>query len=229
MPFMSRIDPSQLPMPPREKSVSPATLDKARAAFADAERSGKVTWDARLPLGVAVTSALLKRDNHPDGFGYTALFVTGPLVPGGGGDPNKAKEFYVQRDGGFAGLRQLAGPFKLPQGGTKPAVSDETVAKLKTAFQDAQAFGAKWNMGSMPIGQEFVSVELSRDNHPDGFGYTALIPVGALGPRPNDTDPNTVNEFYVQRSGGFAGITQWMGPIQKEPGFFQAQGDVFQS
>ena len=52
-----------------------------------------------------------------------------------------------------------------------------------------------------------------RERHPDGFAYSALVPVGALAPGAPALDPNKVNQFFVRRTGGIAGLTDFAGPF----------------
>jgi hypothetical protein len=79
-------------------------------------------------------------------------------------------------------------------------------------FGEAEQRGVKWQ-GSMPIGQRFDAVPLKKERHPDGFAYEALVPVGALTPTAPRQDPNSVDTFWVRRTGGIAGMTQYAGPF----------------
>ena len=65
----------------------------------------------------------------------------------------------------------------------------------------------------LPLGTRMVEVPLMRERHPDGYAYSALIPVGALTPTAPQLDPNKVKEFYVRRTGGIAGLTDFAGPF----------------
>jgi hypothetical protein len=65
-------------------------------------------------VGVRYFSAELRRENHPDGYKFTALIPNGPMNPRvPASDPDKATSFFVLREGGIAGMRSIAGPFKI--------------------------------------------------------------------------------------------------------------------
>ncbi|MBK8010431.1 MAG: hypothetical protein IPK13_03725 [Deltaproteobacteria bacterium] len=53
---------------------------------------------------------------------------------------------------------------------------------------------------------------LKDDGHVDGYAYAALIPLGGTTDVPSHT-PDTARQFYVERSGGFAGRVEYAGPI----------------
>lgn len=139
-------------------------------------------------------------------------------------DPKK-NEFYLCVAGGLMAPgpqnTHWYGPIKLDSKPVDPPadpkVSDQRKGQLLRAFENAEAAGRiGWQVQQLPLGQRFVSAHLKNDGHPlaDGFSYTALIPVGALTPTAPVKDPNKVEEFYVQRSGGFAGITTIAGPFR---------------
>lgn len=102
--------------------------------------------------------------------------------------------------------------------GTKPSkpasdtVSAATRKKLLTAMNGALQSNPKW-LRSMPLGVRYVRVPLMSEKHPDGFSYTALVPVGALSPTAKVLDPNKATNFFIERTGGFAGLTQYTGPV----------------
>jgi hypothetical protein len=101
-------------------------------------------------------------------------------------------------------------------GSTTPqpaAVKAATKAKLLKAFDKLAKAGSLHYGNTPPAGVRFVRVPLKAENHPDGFSYTALIPVGALRPGVKPLDPNKAKDFVIERSGGFAGITQYAGPF----------------
>ena len=93
---------------------------------------------------------------------------------------------------------------------------------LRGAFQRLDEAGTlSWSPGSVlehHLGVRFVRVELSRERRPDGFTFTAWLPVGALTPGAPGKDPNQVSEFFVERTGGFAGMTFSVGPIRADGG-----------
>lgn len=102
--------------------------------------------------------------------------------------------------------------------GTRPSkpesntVSAATKKKLLSATTDALGNNPKW-LRSMPLGVRYVRVPLMSEKHPDGFSYTALVPVGALSPTAKALDPNKAKSFFIERTGGFAGLTQYTGPV----------------
>ncbi|MBI1945809.1 MAG: hypothetical protein HYS27_08940 [Deltaproteobacteria bacterium] len=114
----------------------------------------------------------------------------------------------VDRDGKF-----ISGSFTKggEQGGE---VTPERTAELIKTMQEAQlAQQLKWNRDGVPLGRRMLEVPLMQERRPDGFSYTALIPVGTLSPTGGMLDPNKVDTFYVRRTGGIAGLTQYAGPL----------------
>lgn len=108
------------------------------------------------------------------------------------------------------------GPLSLPKA-TAPSQNGVTAAR---ADQLRREFGSLSQRGlihythnGLPLGARMVEVPLMRERHPDGYSYSALIPVGALSPTAPMADPNKVNEFYVRRTGGLAGMTSYAGPF----------------
>ena len=129
-------------------------------------------------------------------------------------DPKK-NEFFLCVSGGLmapsAAQAQWFGPISLDK---KGGVSAQRQAQLLTAFETAETAGRiGWKANGMPVGARYERVALKADGHPDGYNYTALIPVGALSPTAPVADPNKVPTFFVERSGGFAGITMTAGPF----------------
>lgn len=105
----------------------------------------------------------------------------------------------------------------LPFGGATNGsqVTPARAQKILTTFRGLATRGlVRWRNGEPPVGVRLVTVPLFRERHPDGFAYKALIPVGVVYPGAPAADPNKVNEFYVQRTGGFAGMTQHAGPFK---------------
>lgn len=97
-----------------------------------------------------------------------------------------------------------------------PSVSDKTIAKMRAALTCALKDGsiefAPPGSG-MPLGVKFERVPLMAQKHPDGYSYSALIPVGVVYPGAKEKDPNKATSFFVERTGGIAGWTQIGGPI----------------
>ncbi len=146
---------------------------------------------AQTQLGGAPTSKKFPSDNE-DG---------GP-APGGGGMMHTMKAPSDNEDGG-----PMIHPAK-PE--AKTAVSQKHTEAMIKAFNGAK--NVQWH-NSMPLGSRFESSPMMREKHPDGFAFTAMIPVGALTPTAPRADPNKVESFWVQRTGGIAGMTQYAGPF----------------
>jgi hypothetical protein len=130
----------------------------------------------------------------------------------------KKNEFYLCVNNGFLAPSDIAvqwfGPISLDKAPAAGGVTAQRQAQLLSAFETAEsAGGIGWKAQGMPVGGRFERVALKADGHPDGYNYTALIPVGALSPTAPVADPNKVPTFFVERSGGFAGITMTAGPF----------------
>jgi len=95
-----------------------------------------------------------------------------------------------------------------PLGSVKPGRRD---AMLKV-LEDSEARGLQWRT-SLPTGPRYESVLLKQEAHVDGFAFEAMIPVGAMTPTAQRQDPNTVDSFWVKRTGGIAGMTTFAGPF----------------
>ncbi len=124
---------------------------------------------------------------------------------GGGGMMTTMKAPSDHEDGG-------PGPAPDAGGGGGPTVKPGRADAIRKTFAAADAAGTQWH-NSMPIGSRFETVFLSRERHPDGFQFEALIPTGAMTPTAPQKDPNTVDTFWVRRTGGIAGLTQYAGPF----------------
>jgi hypothetical protein len=96
-------------------------------------------------------------------------------------------------------------------------VKQARVDTLRREFNKLNLRGAlNWQPGEVieqHLGVRFAQVLLHRDPFPDGYTYTAFIPLGALTPTAPQKDPNKVKEIYVERSGGLGGITMSVGPL----------------
>ncbi len=97
----------------------------------------------------------------------------------------------------------------------KPAkVTAATTQRLLQSTNRAIAGGhLKWRNG-MPLGERMVEVPLFTERHPDGYSYSAMVPVGALAPSAPVSDPNKATSFFIKRTGGFAGSTTYAGPVK---------------
>lgn len=126
-------------------------------------------------------------------------------------DPKKDQVFIKATPSGFGGNTTpvwYRSSVKLK--GDESGVTEKTVNKLRAAFAQAAKAGLEYgepNAGA-PLGVKYVRVPLMQEKHPDGYSYTALIPVGTVYPGAKVSDPNKVSQFFVERSGGFAGFTQ---------------------
>lgn len=135
-------------------------------------------------------------------------------------DVAKKRFYLVETRATLQDNTRVWGPLGLPAA-QEPApsdgISDARAAKLRGAFAKLGDPGSlTFQMGGVfesHLGQRFAKVELFRERHPDGYAYTAYVPVGALSPTAPRMDPNKVNTFYVERTGGFAGLTQSLGPV----------------
>ncbi len=94
-------------------------------------------------------------------------------------------------------------------GGDGLKVTEARREHIVGALETAEGAGKLTWQAGFPLGARMVEVPLKNENHPDGFSYTALIPVGALSPTASTADPNTVDNAWIRRTGGFAGLTQY--------------------
>ena len=85
--------------------------------------------------------------------------------------------------------------------------------QMLQVFEAASSAGTLQWTSSLPMGARYEEIFLTRDNHVDGFTTTAMVPVGALSPSAPRADVDSVDTFFVRRTGGIAGITQFAGPL----------------
>lgn len=99
-----------------------------------------------------------------------------------------------------------------------PPVPPAHVTSMRRTFERLDRSGTlSWTPGGVAEqhrGIRFARVALTQERHADGFSYTAMIPVGALAPGARLKDPGRVDEFYVERTGGLAGLTLSVGPLR---------------
>ncbi len=95
----------------------------------------------------------------------------------------------------------------------KGPLKKERLAEMQKAFDAASKSGTVQWHSSMPIGQRFETAPLSRENHPDGFQHDVLVATGAMTPTAPQLDPNKAEGFWIKRTGGIAGMTQYAGPF----------------
>jgi hypothetical protein len=129
------------------------------------------------------------------------------------------KRFYLSEGPvGADATTKFWGPLSLPKIDVAkpetPSVISETRKNLiMTVWRDIESRGAVDFKPSLPLGVRMASVPLYRERHPDGFAFEVLVPTGALSPTAPQKDPNKVDEFYIRRTGGIAGLTQFAGPF----------------
>lgn len=137
---------------------------------------------------------------------------------GGGGVMHTMKAPSDHEDGSFNGGGPGGG---LPVDNGGPMIHPKKPDTIKQArldtmglvFRNAEKAGqVQWH-NSMPIGQRFESALIMKEKHPDGYAFSAMVPTGAMSPTAQQKDPNEVNTFWIRRSGGIAGMTQYAGPF----------------
>jgi hypothetical protein len=96
-----------------------------------------------------------------------------------------------------------------------PSVKGETLKAMQDTFS-AHADSLSYSRTGMPAGGRMHRVQLatSMGVGGDNYSYAAMVPVGALAPGADVSDPNKATEIYIQRSGGLAGLTEYAGPIK---------------
>lgn len=123
---------------------------------------------------------------------------------------------HAEADLAQAGARLAA--LALGKTGGTDELRPTRVEALRRAFGRLDRAGTlSWTPGGVAeqhLGVRFVRVELMKERRPDGFTFAAYVPVGALAPGAPSKDPNQVREFYVERSGGLAGLTLSVGPLR---------------
>ncbi len=131
-------------------------------------------------------------------------------------DVAKKRYYLVETRATLTDNTRVWGPLSLP----KASAPSQTTVTPARADQLVREFGSLSQRGlihykhdGLPLGTRMVEVPLMRERHPDGYAYSALIPVGALSPTAPMADPNKVNEFYVRRTGGLMGATDYAGPF----------------
>jgi hypothetical protein len=131
----------------------------------------------------------------------------------------KTGQFYVRTEGGFVQnpSAKFFGPFQLPpvaEPRTSSPVSDGKMATMVQAFNDSKST-LSFTPGAVfqqHMGEEFVAVPLVKGID-DEYSYTAYLPTGALAPNATETPADLVNQMYIERTGGLAGLTETAGPI----------------
>ena len=98
--------PPPRPAADRTPAVKADTRKQLRATFEKLTKAGTLEF-GKAPAGDSYVRVPLKAGKGPDQYSYTALIPTG----GKSKDPNKADGFLIERSGGLAGRKQVAGPF----------------------------------------------------------------------------------------------------------------------
>jgi hypothetical protein len=93
-----------------------------------------------------------------------------------------------------------------------PGLRPDRLQAMKDAFNRDRA-SLQFNAGGPPLGMRFERVLLEHQPGFDTYTYFALVPVGALSPSAPVADPNDADSIFIERQGGFAGITMVAGPI----------------
>ncbi|MCC7070110.1 MAG: hypothetical protein IT383_02240 [Deltaproteobacteria bacterium] len=131
-------------------------------------------------------------------------------------DVAKKRFYLVETRPTLTDNTRVWGPLALPKA-EAPAQTTVTPARadeLRREFGSLSQRGLiHYKRDGLPLGVRMVEVPLMQERHPDGYAYSALIPVGALSPTAPMADPNKVKEFYVRRTGGIAGLTDYAGPF----------------
>ena len=131
-------------------------------------------------------------------------------------DVAKKRFYLVETRATLNDNTRVWGPLALPKADAPSTngVSAARVDLLRREFGSLSQRGLiNYKFDGLPLGTRMVEVPLMRERHPDGYAYSALIPVGALSPTAPMADPNKVNEFYVRRTGGLMGKTDYAGPF----------------
>ncbi len=166
----------------------------------------------------------------PNGDKLFPVQLSSPPPPGSADMPNtfalvnaKTNEFFWMNGGGITGKTFAFGPLQLPglkfktknltnvdrakleeaaNHSAKPTPKLPTKTKILGAlgayeFQHMVHYGPTGPTDKNILGK----VKLKTENHPDGYTFTALV---------LKSDPNKV---VIQRTGGFAGVTQYSQPL----------------
>ncbi|MEW5847524.1 MAG: hypothetical protein AB2A00_01875 [Myxococcota bacterium] len=116
-------------------------------------------------------------------------------------------------DGAREVLQAFVAQHERSGGGDDGKLSPSTASAILAKFNSLNTRGTVNWQSSLPLGPRMFREELMRERHPDGFAYSVLIPTGGLRPGSPQTDPDKATQFFIERSGGFAGMTQYAGPF----------------
>lgn len=212
--------------PSKTKPVKPETPPTSQALSARSTDSG---------VGLSVDSGVLHFSTQPMGTqvkgGGISVSVGGkqidvPTTNGeNGNDVCKRLAAALEKAGFAVEVQQKQGrdtlhfELKVTAKPVAPVASNPTAAEVKSMLQafdrEVAAGRCEWHPASqaLPLGPQYTETPLKHDTHVDGFAYTALIPRGALNPNAPGAAPADPKVFYVQRTGGIAGLQQIAGPF----------------
>lgn len=95
---------------------------------------------------------------------------------------------------------------------TEEVVSPETRSKIQNIFYSLGSSEIHWHW-TLPAGDRYIRVPLSRIKDADSEQYDALIPVGTDIPNSLTQDPNKAGYFILVRFGGQKGEVHYSGDI----------------
>ncbi len=214
-----------------EVTAEPATLDKLNAFIGKKQIP---VGDTAAPMRNAINELMMRvrlappRDTLPRGIDklLPLPLSEGPQPLGGPQrmayvDVAKKRFYLVETQPTLQNNTAVWGPLGLPAVAlpvqNNDVITPQRAALLLTTWTQLQDRGLiNYTPGavadSLP-GTRFAEVQLLKEAHPDGYTFTAFIPVGPNTPTAPQQNPEGVNEFYIQRSGGFAGMTRYFGPV----------------
>lgn len=206
-------------------------LDPADLKTAGKLKSGIETVLQRVRFGAPLAAADAPKHGRdgawiaPNGDRLIGVDLGSPPPPGSADMPThfalvnpKTNTFYSMSGGGFTGLVTAHGPLALPAGlkfkgktftaadikKLEAAANAPPPAKVPTKQQMLAAMGAYEFQGMLRYGSKAPAakdvlqrIPLKKENVADGFTFTAIV---------LKANPNT---FIIERSGGFAGLTQY--------------------
>jgi hypothetical protein len=122
-------------------------------------------------------------------------------------DVRDVKRAVVNDEGSF--LRVVADP---TQGGGNVPLTPARLQDMKDAF-NREFLNLNFAVDGLPMGPQFERVLLRTEPGFDTFSYYALVPAGAMHPNAPGVDLNDAKHIFIERTGGFAGMTMYAGPV----------------
>ncbi|MCB9654070.1 MAG: hypothetical protein H6729_08085 [Deltaproteobacteria bacterium] len=120
-------------------------------------------------------------------------------------------EFYVKHTGPQRGPDAVGSTYHGPMS-LEAGLSSARRRSLVAAYENS---GASFSRTAPSFEGPVYRATLKDEGAADGYVHVALIPLGGTADSPAHT-PDTAPEFYVERSGGFAGLVEYAGPIAAE-------------